>query len=113
MAIATIKQDDTARYVEDTLEFNDAAINLTGATVVFVLRRIKDENGNVVNEDAVRRDAVVVSAVAGTVRYQLVAADTEDAGLYRCEWEVTLADLTILTVPDDGYNFLKILPDVG
>lgn len=107
MAYVKIKRNDTARSIEDTLMFGGVVINLTGATVVLVL---KSDLGTVV-----RRTAAVVSASAGTVRYTLVAGDwnTLTAGVWKTEWEVTISGGTVLTIPDDGYHTIEIVPDLS
>lgn len=66
-----------------------AAHNLTGQTVKFKMRPV----GSVSATYTVDAAAVVVSAAAGTVRYDWVAADVTaigaTGGLFLCWWEVT------------------------
>lgn len=111
-SIDTVKQGDTARTITGTLTFNSAAINLTGATVYLIFRRVQDYTGRHVSDDAVERTATVVSAAAGTVSYQLVADDTADSGLYHLEWEINFSGGTILRVPDKGYHRLVVQPNL-
>jgi hypothetical protein len=59
------------------------AVNLTGKTVKFKMRAVGATTAKV---DAA---AVVVSAAAGTVRYDWTALDVDTAGWYLVWWEVT------------------------
>jgi len=47
------------------------------------------------------------------VSYQPVAADVATAETLKLEWEITYPDLTVLTVPNDSYISLKIIPDLN
>lgn len=104
--IITIKQRDTARKISDTITVSGVPLNLAGATVVLVMK-------NAVGEAVTRRNATVVSAAAGTVEYQLVAGDTENVASFQIEWEVTVSGGGILTVPDSGYHWMDVIPDLG
>lgn len=104
--IVSIKQHDTARKISDALTFNGAAIDLSSATVSII---IKDKEGN----GPGKKSATIVNGPAGTVEYQLVSGDTATAGEFLMEWEVVLPGGGILTVPDNEYHKLRILPDLG
>ena len=106
MRTITIKQHDTARALTDTLTIDGAAINLSGAAVVLVFQ---DDQGSA----PVRRAASIVSAAAGTVSYQLIAADTAEAVTFTLEWDITFGDGSILTVPDNDYYRLIVKADLG
>jgi len=105
MSLITIKENDTARTLTDTLTLDGSPINLAGATVVLVWR-LPDGTVN-------RRDATVVSATAGTVSYAPLAEDVADAGLHRLEWEVTLSEGGVLTIPSSGYIRINVIADLG
>jgi hypothetical protein len=106
MTTNTIKRGDTARAITDTLLFGGAAINLTGATVLLILRNKETQN-------VIPREATVVSAVAGTVSATLEDEDTEHPGAYYMEWEITFGDGRVLSVPDNDYDELIVLNDLN
>lgn len=93
-----IKQHDTAPSITETLSSTTGAINLTGASVKFHLRK---PDGTV----AVNAAATIVTAASGIVRYQWVTGDTAVAGTHLREWEITFGDGTIETVPNDSIGY--------
>jgi len=46
------------------------------------------------------------------VRYNWIAADTDTIGSYQAEFEVTYADASIETFPNDGYIRVEIIDDI-
>jgi len=55
----------------------------------------------------------VGSAVRGRVKYSWSATDTDTAGTYESEVQVTFANGKIRTFPSDGYFLVEITDDVG
>lgn len=104
MATVNIKQHDTSGLFTDTLTIDGTAINLTDADVFFLLRK----PGLII-----RQEAEVVTEASGTVKYQVVEADVAITGKFQQEWEIVFSDDTLLTVPNDGYNIVNILHDLG
>lgn len=102
-----IKSGDTTPVITATLtDANGAAVNLTGATVRFVMKK----GGTATPKVAAA--ATVVSAVAGTVSYTWTGANTDTPGIYSACWEVTFSGGTIQTFPNAGYTSVAILPDL-
>jgi len=103
-----IKQNDTSPALLATLQDADGiAVNITGAAIRFHMRQI---GSTAVDVDAA---AVIVTALDGLVRYDWQAADTATIGSYQAEIEVTYADGTIETFPNDGYIRVEIIKDIA
>lgn len=101
-----VKQNDTSPAMLATLQDADGnAINLTAASVRFHMRQI---GGSIVVDAA----AIVVTPLSGLVRYNWSAADTTTIGSYQAEFEVTYADASIETFPNDGYIRVEIIDDI-
>ena len=108
MSTVKIKSGDTAIEFTSTLQTNGTAVNLTGATVVMLLKLIESPF------TAYSLTASVVSAAAGTVKSLGTASGFPTvAGSYRQEWQVTFGDTTILTFPSDDYNTVIIQEDLN
>jgi hypothetical protein len=107
MASYTWKQNDTGPTNITTLLDRDGnAANLTGATAVrFHMRR-----GGDIKIDA---SAEVVDEATGQVRYLRTAADTDTAGDFEAEYEVTYSNGHVQTFPEDGYIGVSIIDDVA
>ena len=102
-----VKQNDTSPSMLATLQDADGnAVNLTAAAVRFHMRKIGRPD---VIVDAA---AVVVTPLSGLVRYDWIADDTSDTGSYQAEFEVTYADASIETFPNDGYIRVEIIDDI-
>ena len=103
-----IKQGDRREPIERTLRGSDGvAVNLTGATVKFLMR---PEGGGAVKIDAA---ATVVDAPTGAVRYSWDSDDTDTAGKFEAEFEVTFGDGTKETFPNEEYIPVLIIDDIG
>jgi hypothetical protein len=106
MATHKIKQGDNARLVEDYLTLDGAPLDLTGGTVLFLMKNVN--GGTAINKNA----TVVAPATGGHVSVLLSSTDTANWGQYYVEWQVTFGDGSILTCPDDGYANLEIVRDL-
>jgi hypothetical protein len=103
-----VKQNDTSPSMLATLQDADGnVINLNGATVRFHMRKIS--SSVVVVDNA----ATVVTADQGLVRYDWQADDTAAIGSYLAEFEVTYADATVETFPNDRYIRVEIIDDIA
>lgn len=106
MSTFQIRRNDTAPPIEATLTADDAAVDLTGATVRF---HMQDTSGTVKVDAA----ADLVVAASGTVKYDWTADDTDSGGWFKAEWEVTFSDGTIRTFPNPGYTNVRITGDIA
>jgi hypothetical protein len=104
--VFTIKRGDTLPALARTLGDASGAVDLTGASVRFIMRAA--------NRDVVVVDfpAQIVSAVEGKVSYAWRPEDTAVAGSYDAEFEVTFGDGNILTFPNGGNIRISIVPDL-
>lgn len=81
----TVFKNNRSPSLSDTISVDGVPFDLTGSTVRFRMRLIGSATLKV---DAL---AVIVSAPAGTVRYDWAAADVDTPGIYLAWWQVTLA----------------------
>ena len=105
-----IKRNDHKRVLYDTLSVGDDAVDLTGATVQFLLKTVPGTNSRNVSHAIA---ATLVDADAGEVSVELLATHTEVAGKYYFEWEVTFASGAVTTFPSSSYGKLTITEDLG
>lgn len=103
-----IKKDDRLPEIQAVLkDAENTVVNLSGATVRFIMSSKLD--GSV----KVDEPASVVDAAQGLVKYAWASADTDTAGTFNAEWEVTFADNRSETFPNNKYNIVKITADLG
>jgi hypothetical protein len=86
---------------------NGTAVNLTGASVSFHMRAVGS------TQTKVDSAATIVTAASGLVRYNWTAQNTNTVGSYQAEFQVTHADGSIETFPNDGYIPVQIIDDIG
>jgi hypothetical protein len=106
MGTFSIKRGDTGPSLLYALE--PLSVNLTGGSVVFNMHSARGQ------AKVERAPAVIVTAI-GTpvVRYDWAEGDTDAAGVYRAEFEVTYADDTVETFPASGFITVSIADDLG
>ena len=103
-----IKQNDTSPSILATLQDAEgSAVDLTGAGVRFHMRSMT------LNQTVVDAAAVIVTDLSGEVRYNWDAADTASVGSYQAEFEVTYADGSIETFPNDSFIRVDITDDIA
>ena len=103
-----IKRNDTSPAMLATLQdANGDAVDMTAASVRFHLRPIGSQTVTV--DEA----ATIVTELDGLVRYDWQEDDTSTAGSYQAEFEVTYADATVETFPNDGYIRVEIISDIA
>ena len=107
MSLHEIKRNDTRPYWPVTLTYSDGSpVVLTGATVRFIARG----DSGVVKIDTA---AVVTAAADGEVEWRPTAGQTDEAGAFLCEWEVTFDDGTVQTFPTTEYDRLRVIGDLA
>lgn len=89
-----IAKDARSPSLTDTLTVDGTAFDLSGSTVKFKMRAVGSATLKV------NAAATVVSAAAGTVRYDWASADTDTAGDYLGWWEVTLGSGKVQEHPE-------------
>lgn len=103
----SIKQNDTSPSLQATLK--DAAqspVVLSGATVMFHMKSI---DGTV----KVDQPMTITDADGGVVRYDWQAVDTDTVGTYYVEFEVTYADASIETFPNNGNRVVSVVRELN
>jgi hypothetical protein len=104
-----LTQNDTSSAIARTLEDeNGVAIDLTGATVKFLLRPINGTT-NKINAAA----TIVGAATLGNVSYAWTGTDTSTAGLFVGQWQVTYSNGKVQTFPNGAFDLVLISPDLG
>lgn len=103
----TIKQDNTSPLLGAQLQDADFnPIDLTGATVVFNMSDISD--GVVISGAA----CTVTDEENGRVQYAWQSSDTETAGSFRGEFQVTYSGGDVETFPNNGYIRVNIIASI-
>ena len=103
-----IKQNDTSPSIRATLkDGSNSAVDLTGASVNFHM--VSLEGVTVVDSAAV----IVDPSTSGIVQYNWVAGDTQTAGAYNAEFEVTFSNGKVETFPNDSYISVSIRAELA
>jgi hypothetical protein len=104
-----IKQNDTRPELDIFLrDDKDRSINITGAVVKFSMR---NASTNVVKISL--GSVTTVSSTAGRVKYSFTASDTDTAGNFDGEFQVTFVGGQVETFPNDGYIKVIVTDDVA
>lgn len=102
-----IKTNDTSpSLVVSLTDYAGSKVNLTGATAQF---HMKKYGASTLKVDAA---ATVTSASNGQVTYDWSASDTDTAGTYYGEIEITYSDSKVETFPNNGYFTIIINEDL-
>jgi hypothetical protein len=109
MAVTIItKQHDTKITFKDTPTINGVPVlpaDLVGCTLRFLMKTQDGSAPPVAQTAVINPDA--------TFSYDPIAADVANIAKYQQEWEVTYPTGKILTYPNNGYNVVKIIADLG
>lgn len=105
-----IKQSDTAPKLNFQLLSADGVTpqNLTGATVKFSMKP-SNNNSAAIN----KATCTITDAPNGIGYYPWIAADTAAAGSFDGEFEVTFADGSVMTFPNDSNIAITITPQIA
>ena len=101
-----MKRGDLLPIAFSTLSDSTGAVDLTGASVQFIMRA---RDGTM----KVNAAATIDDAAAGLVSYVWTLGDTDTPGVYPQEWEVTFPDGKIATFPNAGYNYVTVARDLA
>lgn len=102
-----IKQNDTSPSIQAALkDASGSAINLLGASVQFHMEAV---------DGTLKVDAAmtVTDTSGGVVQYDWQAGDTDTAGTYYVEFEVTYADSSVETFPNNNKEVIIIRPELN
>lgn len=100
----TIVQGDTAPVFTDTLTYSDeTAVNLTGATVTFVMRAL-----TAAAPVSLAGTTTVTAAAIGAVKFSPSAADTASPGMFMAKWSVVFQDGSTMQFPTVGYLWVSV-----
>lgn len=106
----TIKRNDRREPIVRTLKgSNGLPVDLSSASAVkFIMISLADGSTKV-NAAAI----IINPATNGQVQYNWAAGDTDTAGYYSAEWEVTYQDTTKQSFPNDGKLIIHVNADLG
>ena len=103
----TIKKGDTSPSIQSTLkDASGTAVDIAGATVKIHMKAL---GSSVLKVD---QTMTIVNASGGIVKYDWTASDTDTVGTYYVEFEVTRADSSIETFPNNGNAVVVIAPSL-
>lgn len=105
-----VSRGDTAPAVTDTLQdYLGVVVNLTGAAVRF---HMVDRNGVVKVNAAATGPSGGALDTTGQVQYQWIAGDTDTAGEFLAEWQVTFQNGQVETWPDNDHATVFVAADL-
>lgn len=101
------KRHDTSQIKTQLLDENKQPVNLSGASVKFVM------TAPGAGSPKINAAATIITAVTGIVGFKPASSsDTDTSGPYNAEWPVTFADSTVTTFPNDGNDTVLITDDL-
>lgn len=103
-----IKRNDRSPSFTSTLEAPAGTpVDLTGCNVKFIMTKDGESSPKV------NAAATIDSVLDGEVSYSWGVTDTDTAGLYRAEWEVTFAGGVKRTWPAEDYLYINVQADLA
>lgn len=104
-----MKRNDTLPQMSAVLRDEQGQpVDLTDATVRF---HMKSVDGDTPKID--REGQSVGDPTTGRVTYDWTTEDTDEAGVFFAEWEVSFAGGDQATYPNDGYYVVQVLADLA
>lgn len=101
----TLKRNDTKVNLKATLSNESGPVDLTDCQVRFVMSTRK-----VIKVD---KQALIQDGANGLVWVVFESEDTNEAGTFQAEFEVTFPDERKETFPNAGYILINIQSDLG
>jgi hypothetical protein len=103
-----IKRNDDQPTLDVALrDDKNRPVDVTGASVVFHMRNTADDTTKISGASV-----TVLAASKGEVRYPWTTTNTNTAGNFEAEFQVTFSDGGVQTFPNDGYIDVIITEDV-
>ena len=103
-----IKRNDDQPTLDVALrDDKNRPVDVTGASVVFNMRNTADDTTKISGASV-----TVLAASKGEVRYSWTTTNTNTAGNFEAEFQVTFSDGGVQTFPNDGYIDVIITEDV-
>lgn len=108
-----MKANDLLPSIQANLTSNGSPVDLTGATVKFIMKAADASFAPTAGTTKVNSAGVIVgSATAGVVRYDWTTGDTATPGNYVAEWQVTFSASKPETFPTLTYHTITIVADL-
>lgn len=99
----TISQGATTPVLSETItDQNGNSVNLTSATVIFIMRQLSSST------PTVNAAATITNATAGQVTYSWSSADTATAGLYMGQFHCVLSGGSTYDFPNQGFLMIEV-----
>ncbi len=108
---STIKRGDTKLTFTDRPTIDGVQLLLSalvGCTVSFLLKS---------DAKSIKQGALIIADPLDITKayftYDSVTTDVDTSGKYKQEWELVFPGGKVLTFPNNGYNVVKIIDDLG
>jgi hypothetical protein len=101
------KRHDTSQIQAQLKDETGAPVNLTGATVKFTMNAVGSPTPKI-NAGS----TTIITAASGIVGFKPTSSQTDTSGQFNAEWQVTFADTTVTTFPNNGNDTVTITDDL-
>lgn len=88
-----VKKNNSGKALRAQLRDDNGPVNLTGCTLVFIMRKV----GATTNK--VTSPATITAAATGEVKYDWITGDLDTPGDYEAEFEVTFPTGAVMSWP--------------